>query len=256
MSKKKFYFCEICQTECRPRSHSSTHIYCGHECAVEGRRRSHKRITTICSECGKEITIEGYSRKNFMRTGKAYCSNGCGRKVQISALTVARTRQSADHAWRKTVSARMKKKNPMWLKGVKKKMIESMRGKTFLSRGGNGQLTKQQKALHSATGLVMEYPILTARAKGVFASLPNAYKVDLADQDLKLAIEIDGKTHKLKLWKFLDSRKTQVLNTLGWTVLRFTNEEVDRNLEDCVQMISSTISKLKTTTFLPERKFV
>ena len=72
--------------------------------------------------------------------------------------------------------------------------------------------------------------------------------MDLGIPEVRLAIEVDGKTHKSRKWRFLDRRKTAVLNFLGWTVLRFWNEEVDRDLERCVQMVTSTISRLRETT--------
>jgi hypothetical protein len=141
----------------------------------------------------------------------------------------------------------MKTNNPMWYGDNKERMIKKMKGRTFLSRGGNGEPTKQQLALQSITGLPIEYVIETATVKDLFPSLPHCYKVDLADPSVKLAIEVDGKTHKLKKWRFLDKRKTGVLNSLGWTVVRFWNEEIDENLSLCAEMVMSTISKLKTT---------
>jgi hypothetical protein len=133
---------------------------------------------------------------------------------------------------------------------TREKVRKSLSGRTFLARGGNGKFTKQQLAVHVATGLPMEHSIATSAAKGVFQSLPNHYKVDLADPVRMLAIEVDGRTHQTKKWKFLDKRKTEVLNFLGWSVLRFTNEEVTKNLAGCVRMVESTISKLsQTTTF-------
>jgi very-short-patch-repair endonuclease len=77
---------------------------------------------------------------------------------------------------------------------------------------------------------------------------PFSYKVDLADTDLKLAIEVDGKGHLRPRMKILDAKKTTVLSSLGWTVLRFTNEEVDRDLSGCLARIQSTTSTLKETT--------
>ncbi|NLH78605.1 MAG: DUF559 domain-containing protein, partial [Acidobacteria bacterium] len=145
-------------------------------------------------------------------------------------------------------SKRMKENNPMWKDGSKEKMIKSLRGKTFLARGGNGQPTKQQLALCEAMNLPMEYVIETAEVMGLFPSLPPCYKVDLAEPSVKLAIEVDGKTHRLKKWKFLDHRKTEVLTSLGWQVLRFSNKEVDENLSLCVETAMSIISKLKTIT--------
>ncbi|WP_407936366.1 endonuclease domain-containing protein [Longilinea arvoryzae] len=94
----------------------------------------------------------------------------------------------------------------------------------------------------------MEYVIATKKAQGLLPSLPPSYKVDLAIPEVRLAIEVDGKTHKLKKWKFLDQRKTAVLNQLGWTVLRFWNEEIDQDLNKCVQTVMSTISRLKGIT--------
>ena len=156
---------------------------------------------------------------------------------------------------RPEVAERMKLKNPMYDPEIKERVRQALIGRTFLSRGGNGQITSQQAALCQALGLselAMEFVIPTAKAKPNFESLPPAYKVDLGIPEVKLAIEVDGRTHKLKKWKFLDRRKTAVLNFLGWTVLRFWNKEVDQNLNRCVQTVVSTISKLKeTTTTLP-----
>jgi very-short-patch-repair endonuclease len=86
-------------------------------------------------------------------------------------------------------------------------------------------------------GWEMELPILTEKVKTNFKSLPPSYKVDIGNQKLKISIEIDGKSHKLKKWKFLDKRKTEVLNSLGWKVLRFWNEEVTTNPQMCIQKI-------------------
>jgi very-short-patch-repair endonuclease len=98
----------------------------------------------------------------------------------------------------------------------------------------------------------MEYVIPTAEVKHLFPSLPNHYKVDLADPERKLAIEVDGNSHKTKKWKFLDRRKESVLAALGWSVLRFWNQEILEDIDRVVGIIQSfTISKsLITTTSL------
>ena len=89
----------------------------------------------------------------------------------------------------------------------------------------------------NALGLPMEHAIATRAVKGQFKSLPNCYKVDIADPARRLAIEIDGATHNTKKWKFLDKRKTEVLNALGWSVLRFSNQRVDSDLEGVLREI-------------------
>lgn len=129
----------------------------------------------------------------------------------------------------------MRLNNPTRNPEVIAKISAKLKGRTFLARGGNGQLTKPQIMLAEATGLLMEYPVATATVKGRFPSLPPTYKVDLAHPDTKLAIEVDGNSHNTKKWRFLDRRKTEILNCLGWYVLRFKNERV---LSDLTGVIS------------------
>jgi hypothetical protein len=133
----------------------------------------------------------------------------------------------------------MKQKNPMKNIDSLNKMKQKLKGRTFLSRGGNGKITPQQQLLHQmlGEGWVMELPILTENAKSLFKSLPHCYKVDIGNPNLKISIEIDGKSHKTKKWKYLDKRKTKILNSLGWKVLRFWNEEVTTSPQTCVQKI-------------------
>jgi hypothetical protein len=123
-----------------------------------------------------------------------------------------------------------------------------LRGRTFLSRGGNGKITEPQGIVAMVCGFEMEYAIATAPVIGQFPSLPTVYKVDLAVPDIRLAIEIDGNSHKSKKWKFLDRRKTEILSALGWSVLRFWNHEVYADLSRVSSEIQSTISRLKTIT--------
>lgn len=139
-------------------------------------------------------------------------------------------------------SARMKANNPMRNPESVEKMRRSLSGRTFLARGGNGKMTPQQLAVSKELGLPMEYVILTAPVSGQFTSLPRHYKVDLAHPESMTAIEIDGKTHKTKRWKFLDRRKTEVLNALGWSVLRFWNEEVTGSFQMVLEQIRASIA--------------
>jgi hypothetical protein len=138
----------------------------------------------------------------------------------------------------------MRQNNPMQDPAVREKVRKAVSGRTFLSRGGNGQLTEPQKLLARRLGLPMEYVILTAPVRGQFPSLPKHYKVDLADPARMLAIEVDGNSHNTRKWRFLDRRKTEILNALGWSVLRFSNQRVVQNTDEVVEQIQSfTISR-------------
>lgn len=93
----------------------------------------------------------------------------------------------------------------------------------------------------------MEYAIGLSAIRSKIQSPPKCYKVDLADPETKLAIEVDGNSHLTKKWRFLDARKTEILSLIGWSVLRFTNQEVDRDQIGCAEKIASTISMLRAT---------
>lgn len=249
----------------------STTKYCSRSCASLDRdpeidkRAAEKRrkplVEKVCPQCGKTFFLKPMGQSSIKQK---FCSQLCKvryyyRDPEVRAMHGAkiqeRLKEKGVWAWsgkkNPGLAERMRKNNPMHNPEVREVVKRKLKGRTFLSRGGNGKLTKQQISLCQALGLpetAMECSISTTKAKPHFQSLPPAYKVDIGIPDVKLAIEVDGNTHKTKKWKFLDRRKTAVLNFLGWSVLRFWNEEVDQDLERCVQMVMSTISRLKETT--------
>ena len=75
--------------------------------------------------------------------------------------------------------------------------------------------------------------------------VPTHYKLDIADAANRVAIEVDGPSHSTLARKEQDARKDAFLAGSGWTVLRFSNQQVMERLEECVQTVMSTISKLK-----------
>lgn len=59
----------------------------------------------------------------------------------------------------------------------------------------------------------------------------NQFIVDFYIPKAKLVIEIDGETHFTQEGKVYDLERTEILESLWITVLRFTNSEVMTNLE-------------------------
>ena len=51
------------------------------------------------------------------------------------------------------------------------------------------------------------------------------YYADFACRRLRLVIEIDGGVHRLEHVRDKDERRQAEIEALGWTVLRFTNDE-------------------------------
>lgn len=72
-----------------------------------------------------------------------------------------------------------------------------------------------------------------------------SYIVDFVCMELRLVIEIDGVTHLHTEVQNKDIVKETYLNQEGFTVLRFMDEEVLRNMEEVKLSIERCISSLK-----------
>lgn len=216
-------------------------------CLPNQKNGVHKTITKNCHQCGIEFTFRSSGKTNNDK--RRFCGNSCASKwrmaqperIELAKEYMPRMWAAAQAAIRgklcPATSARMKANNPTRREDVRKKISAKNSGRTFLARGGNGKVTPQQEAVANALNLPVEYPIPTGPVKDQFKSLPNCYKVDVADPSQKLAIEIDGHSHNTKKWKYLDKRKTEVLNALGWSVLRFSNQRVDSDLQAVLEEI-------------------
>lgn len=63
--------------------------------------------------------------------------------------------------------------------------------------------------------------------------------VDIYSGSLNLIIEVDGEIHDYT--KEYDEQRQTVLQELGYTVIRFTNEEVINSLEEVIEKIKAYI---------------
>ena len=222
--------------------------FCSQACA-QAYRREQYRITKQCEQCGQRFAFRSSGARNNAK--RRFCGNRCaaiwrmaqpGRKEHFER-TIAPFRGVTTRGKKNPIAAaRMKQNNPMQDPKAREKIRQSLKGRTFLARGGNGTLTQPQQRLAQATGFAVEYAIPTAPVASQFPSLPTCYKVDLADPNHKLAVEVDGKSHRLKKWRYLDRRKTEVLHALGWSVLRFSNQHVMEDLPSVVAAIHASIA--------------
>jgi len=63
------------------------------------------------------------------------------------------------------------------------------------------------------------------------------YIVDFACPAKKLIIEVDGSQHGDELTAQLDAKRTRDLETLGWAVLRFWNDDILRDIDNVCRHI-------------------
>lgn len=198
--------------------------------------------TMNCTRCG--ATFQGNASKlsRYRKSGVTLCSREC---------VAAHNSETCSRTNRKHAAARMVTNNPMHRGDNLERMKATLKaiGHRPPVHGGNGTgLTVPQARLLAALGAgwVPEYPVRTHAKRGTF---PGVLKPDIAHLEMKIAIEVDGLSHGVLRVKAADAAKDAFLTGHGWTVLRFKNREVMADLEGCVRMVESTISRLKV--FIP-----
>ena len=71
------------------------------------------------------------------------------------------------------------------------------------------------------------------------------YIADFYCHKFKLIIELDGKYHEEKEQKIKDQERDEVLKLNGLNILRFKNEEVEKNIDNVLIKIKNHIKELK-----------
>lgn len=139
--------------------------------------------------------------------------------------------------------------NPMASAASRKKMSATLRrrGHKPVVRGGNGRpMPKAQAVLLAALGQGFEAEhVVPTREPRKPGGYPTHYKLDIANPAARVAVEIDGGSHRAIARREADARKDQLLTALGWTMLRFTNKEVLASPSSVVAVIMSSYTILR-----------
>lgn len=105
------------------------------------------------------------------------------------------------------------------------------------TRGGNGAgPTDYEEALQQRLGTpwVCNYAV---GLKGAGSGYPKNYKLDIANPVDKIGIELDGKSHRSKARQQQDKKKDAMLRSLGWDIVRMTNEESVQMTADLLHVV-------------------
>jgi hypothetical protein len=190
-----------------------------------------------CAECLEPIGETTKNQRDRSRAGKpVYCAKTCSDRAQARQSSERMAATNRKHA-----SKRMRERNPMQRPESRAKMRETLRGRAPTRRGGNGTgLSAAETLLSNALGWE---PHVVPTGKPRRPGWPTHFKLDLANPDLMIAVEIDGRSHGAIERQEQDERKAEFLASLGWTVLRFSNEEATAHTADCCREVWSTISK-------------
>src|SRR6266487_306279 len=190
-----------------------------------------------CAWCDKSFSPVYRSQKN-----QRFCGTSCSAKWRMSqpehlakvhAPEVAAKRGKKKSAWYAAQSPeavreleRIRALNPMSSPESRAKSSRTLKAMNHRPsvRGGNGTgLTVPQQILMDALGgrWIAEYALSLGK---LTPGYPTNYKLDLANLERKIAIEVDGESHRGR--KAQDQKKDAKLTSLGWTVLRFWNKDI------------------------------
>ncbi|MDO8691635.1 MAG: DUF559 domain-containing protein [Dehalococcoidia bacterium] len=130
---------------------------------------------------------------------------------------------------------------------VRLRVSAKLKGRPFpVARGGNGRgPTEPQRLLAAALGWKMEVAVgIPLETRRTFSTRGSNYKVDIGNSILKIAVEVDGASHFTKKIQATDARKTAILASLGWRVLRFSNQEI---LKDPIAAANTVLASVSST---------
>jgi very-short-patch-repair endonuclease len=149
----------------------------------------------------------------------------------------------------------MRRKDPTNSPEARARISETMkaRGHQPKVRGGNGRPPTEAEVMLvkmlCALGFKEQCIVRTGMGRYNEARLPTHYKIDCGNPDLKIAIEADGKSHRMTGRPEQDAKKDKYLAGQGWTVLRFSNEKILNEWDSIFPQIMSTI--LKSMNYTP-----
>ena len=113
----------------------------------------------------------------------------------------------------------------MWIPGVREQVSRTLKelGYAPIHRGGNGQLTEPQiqMLLQLGAGWYPEWVVPTGHLRP--DGIPKHLKIDIANPEEKIAIELDGVSHHTYKKRRADKRKVAFLLRKGWSVLHLSN---------------------------------
>jgi hypothetical protein len=194
-----------------------------------------KTVRLPCGWCGGLVELRGRTGLAQARRGRGYCSE----PHKAAWVTRDRSERMA-RTNRQYASPRMRTRNPMARADARERMRATLRGRGHRPpvQGGNGPgLTRPQALLLAALPATWAAEVVVPVGLGRGQGFPTAYKLDLADAGARIAVEVDGHSHKTMQAQGRDAMKTAVLEVLGWRVLRFQNQEVLDNLAACARRV-------------------
>ena len=108
-----------------------------------------------------------------------------------------------------------------------------------------------RKKMTKAEACLWKYALRAGRIKGYQFRRQRPvlqYIADFLCKELKLVIEVDGITHLDDETGEKDKRKARALESAGFTIIRFTDEDVLRNMGGVIQRIKEVVDTIENSS--------
>jgi len=198
----------------------------------------------ICEWCKKTFevsnTVQGRKRRFCSTRCSAFWRNSYYGPNLISEETKKKNAKMLSDKWkdadfRHAQIERMYNDNPVHKEGVAQRIREKrLQNGTYSNnfKCENGKISPHEQLVYDFLikhGFYYNYAIDTKLARDAFPEkhYSKNYKPDFVNIRKKICIEIDGNNHKKAEQIKLDKKKDECLQFLGFTVVRFTPEQVE-----------------------------
>lgn len=177
-----------------------------------------------CLNC-TNIMLINLDSKALRHLNRKYCSADCKKEAERNRPPKTKIYKISEET-RKKISIGRKK----YLDDNPGQLPHNLRLATnSIQRSEYELLLKEKFDKEGITYYEEEYPILR-------------YSLDFAFIDKKIDVEIDGWQHKLKKSIIMDEERDNTLKNLGWTVLRFTTNDIQNNIDEVYSTILKFLS--------------
>jgi ATP-dependent DNA helicase RecG len=152
----------------------------------------------------------------------------------------------------------VEQRSKLWKKGsslpqsFQRKEVEKVIYKYMTARPSTYKLLKELQIKNKKESTQAEKILWEAlRAKKIGFKIRRQHIIDIFIADFvclekNIIIEVDGGYHNTKEQKEADELRTQILNEIGFKVIRFTNEQVINNLDFVIENITKTLESLSS----------
>lgn len=204
---------------------------------------------TMCKRCSvKFLTIlhKGQPKRNF-------CSKSCAmstvhaspRLRELARHRMLEMRQDPEVAVKLSAylsSDRNPFKSMSWEERSARSKLNWPKSAAGLAKRAKQSPEQLELALHlpgAATGKFIRM---------IDGETPKYYFPDLLFYQQMLVVEVDGGVHRYPGRQEYDQRRTDRLEQMGWSVMRFWNSEITRDTAACAQRVRDRLEELSQST--------